>query len=141
MTALPAVAMTYPSPLTVILSEFVDIGGGLPPVREAVTATGVVPIVTEHVVEVVAVQPDHSALPPAAGLATSITVVPGASPAVHVCPASQPMPPPLTKPEPVTVTESWTSGANVAVTDRAVSIWTVHVVCVPLQAPPQLVSV
>src|SRR5207253_2319714 len=40
----------------------------------------------------------------------------------------------------LTVTDSCTSGANAAVTVRAASICTVHVVCNPLHALPQPVN-
>ena len=96
MVALPTSTVTYPSPFTVTLSWSVAIGGAVPPEKDAVTADGVVPIVTEHVLPAVLVHPDQSTVAPPTAVAVSVTVVFGASPAVHVWLTSQPMPPPVT---------------------------------------------
>ena len=99
------------------------------------------PTVTVHSVPEALEQPDQKTTPPVFfGLAVSVTVEFGASLAVHVCPESQPIPPPETEPVPLTVTDSCTSGANAAVTVRAASICTVHVVCSPLHPLPQPVN-
>ena len=83
---------------------------------------------------------------PAAGVAVSVIDWSAGSVAVH---GERPLPqlitpvpvPPVTLPFPATVTLSWCVSANVAVTLRALDIWTVHVLCVPLQSPLQPVNV
>jgi hypothetical protein len=80
----------------VIVREFVAIGGGVPPVKVAVTDCTVVPIVTVHRFPAVLVQPDQNTLPPPFAVAVNVTVVFGVSDAVQVCPPSHPMPPPVT---------------------------------------------
>jgi hypothetical protein len=82
---------------------------------------------------------------PVAGVAVRVSVVFGARLALHaVKPLPQEIAPPLTLPLPITVTLIWNEGAlppeNVAVTDFAVVIVTVHV-DVPRHAPPQPVNV
>lgn len=120
-----------------ICSEFVATGGAVPPANVAVTDTAVVPSVKEQTAAAVLVHPDHDTVPPeAVGVAVSVIVEPGVSPPLHVCgPGPQVMPPPDTVPRPFTVRESGTSWANVAVTVRSLSIWTVHVDCEPVQSP------
>jgi hypothetical protein len=127
--------------VTFTLSANVAAGGGVPPEKLAVTATGEVPTETVHSAPEALVQPVQKTKPPAfAGVAVRVTGEFGTSFAVHVCPESQPMPPPETVPLPLTVTDSGTSSANVAVTERDVSICTVQVACSPEQAPPQPVN-
>jgi hypothetical protein len=107
-----------------MLSAFVDVGGATPPAKVAVTDCAVVPMVTEQSDPAVLEQPDHDTDPPdVPGVAVSVTVEPGACPAVHVVgPGPQLTEGPDTVPLPLTVTASGTSCSNVAVTFRAVSI-------------------
>src|SRR5258707_13212965 len=125
------VAVTAPPPWTVTLSESVATGGGDPPEKVAVTETADVPLVTVQFGPDEVEHPDQNTLAPVLGVAVSATLELGSSLPVHVCgPGPHVIPPPVTVPLPLTVTVRRTSGANVAVTERAVSICTVHVVCV-----------
>lgn len=83
---------------------------------------------------------------PLAGAALSVTDAPAASVALQVAaPLPQLMPVPLTLPDPETTTESRGDEPppveNVAETDFALVIETVHVVADPEHAPPQPVNV
>src|SRR5581483_4659853 len=109
------VPVTKPSPCTTTLSEFVAIGGPVPPEKVALTATAVVATETVQMFPAAVEQPDHSTLPPALGLAVRVTGVFGVSAAVHV-PELHEIPPPDTDPFPLTVTDRGTSRAKVAVT-------------------------
>ena len=74
---------------------------------------------------------------PFAGVAVSVTCVPGAKFALHVDGQLIAVGELVTEPLPVTLTDNATSCTNVAVTDSAVFIATVQPP-LPLQAPPQL---
>lgn len=140
MDAAPAVLVTAPSPWTVTLSASVATGGGVPPVKVAVTEIADVPMSAVQFGPDEVEHPDQNTLAPVLGLAVSATLVFGSSEPVHVCgPGPHVMPPPDTVPFPLTVTVSCTRGANVAVTERSLSIWTVHVSCAPVQSPLQAV--
>jgi hypothetical protein len=128
----PASPLTLPVPVTVTLSW-------TPGAKVAVTDLAA-SIRTSQVVSV----PPHAPLQPmnvapAAGVAVSETVELRAKLAEQtfalepqlIAPLS-----PLTLPLPVTATLSWTTGANVAVTDLAESIRTAQVDAVPAHAPP-----
>jgi hypothetical protein len=77
---------------------------------------------------------------PAAGVAVSVTWVPGATLMLHVDGQLIPAGELATAPLPVTLTDNVTSCKNVAVTDSAAFIVTVQLP-LPLQAPPQLPKV
>src|SRR5580704_5528238 len=77
---------------------------------------------------------------PFAGVAVSVTCVPGARFSLHVDGQLIPAGALVTEPLPVTFTDNVTSCTNVAVTDSAAFVATVQPP-LPLQAPPQLLKV
>jgi hypothetical protein len=132
---------TVPGPLTETVSGAVE---PVPP--ENVAVTFFEPFM--RIVHVDAVPPQAPLQPrnvePAAGSAFSVTVLLFANFAAQMLPLfPQLIAPlsPLTLPLPDTVTASWASGENVAVTPLPESISTVQVVAVPPQAPLQPANV
>jgi hypothetical protein len=131
----PRADATLPRPATVIVSAAV-----FPPLNVAETSCGPL-IVTVQVVAVpLQAPPQPENVAPDAGSSASVTVVLMARLTLHVvAPSPQSIPPPVTRPRPLTATvsEALVACANEAETVRAAVIVTVHVDAVPLQAPPQ----
>jgi hypothetical protein len=138
----PPVPQVMPAPVTVPDPD-TDTDSVTTPLKLAVTLFAAF-IVTVHVVAVpphAPVQPMN--VPPVAGVATRVTVALAAKFAEHTLP---PLPqliapvPPVTLPEPLTVTERGMACVKVAVTVWDPDIVTVHVPD-PLQSPVQPVNV